>query len=243
MRVHLPLLNNLVAIEVAKRHGMSVELNFDTRKLGTSKEEVLAVRDAGRGIAKSVHGPFMDLNPGALDQGVRELTLDRLGWAIETATLLEVDDLIIHDGYIPLIYGYPSLKGGWLQRASELLVEISKMGRDRGVRVLLENMFTDDPLMIKALAEEAGLNVCLDVGHIPFSSNIAVEEWVNVLHPLIKEVHVHDNDGASDEHLALGAGTIKFDPVISLIPMFTLELGSEADLEASIDYMRERGWI
>jgi len=243
MRLHLPLLDNLTAIEVAKRHGMSVELNFDTRKLGTSKEEMIRVRDAGRGIAKSVHGPFMDLNPGALDTGIRKLTLERLSWAIETTSLLEVDDLVIHDGYIPLIYGYPLLKEQWLQRAKELLRRVSMMGRERGVRVLLENMFVDDPLMIRALADGTGLKICLDVGHVAFSSSIRVEEWVNALYPLIEEVHVHDNGAAADEHLALGAGTVNFDPVIPLASLFTLELLREADLEASVNYMRRRGWI
>ena len=56
-----------------------------------------------------------------------------------------------------------------------------------------------------------------------------MEDWFITLGPFIKEVHLHDNCGKSDDHLPLGDGEIDFDLFFKLInrygadPIFTIE--------------------
>ncbi|MDG7037005.1 MAG: sugar phosphate isomerase/epimerase [Nitrososphaerota archaeon] len=243
MRCHLFIYNNLEAIEIAKKLGIDLELDFDTGKLGVKRAELTKIKEASNGIAKSIHGPFMDLNPGAIDYEVRKITHARIKWAIEIARQLEIGDLVVHDGYIPLIYGYSYLKARWLRTANEFFRDVSKLSADAGVRVLVENMFTDDPLIIKELIDGTDLNTCLDVAHLSFSSNFSAAEWVDALTPFIKEVHIHDNNGRTDEHLPLGKGNVDFSAVAAFSSMFTLEVYHEADIIASVEYLREKGWI
>lgn len=94
------------------------------------------------------------------------------------------------------------------------------------VTVCLENLFTRRPLategacsdpheavqMIDALNEKAGREVfgfCLDVGHLNLL-NKNLRTYIPILGKRIKALHIHDNDGRDDLHLAPMTGTINW---------------------------------
>jgi sugar phosphate isomerase/epimerase len=60
-------------------------------------------------------------------------------------------------------------------------------------------------------------------------SDTTMQHWLKDLGTFVKEVHLHDNDGTRDDHLAIGAGNIDFEPLFEymevnrLRPIFTLE--------------------
>ena len=55
-----------------------------------------------------------------------------------------------------------------------------------------------------------GIGVTIDIGHAHTVGR--VREFLPFL-PRASHLHIHDNHGASDEHLAIGAGTIDWDLV------------------------------
>jgi sugar phosphate isomerase/epimerase len=57
--------------------------------------------------------------------------------------------------------------------------------------------------------------VCLDTGHAAVNKNAA--ELVASLGDVIAHFHVHDNHGARDEHLPIGAGSIDFAPYVPIL--------------------------
>lgn len=70
-----------------------------------------------------------------------------------------------------------------------------------------------DPSQLPLLREE-GLSFCLAIGHAHL--NGVVEEFLAAGQPV--HVHLHDNDGSEDSHLALGKGSIDYPHLIPLLP-------------------------
>jgi sugar phosphate isomerase/epimerase len=67
---------------------------------------------------------------------------------------------------------------------------------------------------------------------------------VSDLGPFLEQVHLHDNSGEQDDHLALGKGRIDFRGLFQQLkavrdtpPTVTLEPHSEADLWPSLQYL------
>ena len=63
-----------------------------------------------------MHGPFNELTPAAIDPLVLEITEKRYRQAIEKAAELRVPKLVLHAGFVPLVY-YPE----WFVSRSVLL--------------------------------------------------------------------------------------------------------------------------
>ncbi|MBQ6947332.1 MAG: sugar phosphate isomerase/epimerase, partial [Clostridia bacterium] len=101
------------------------------------------------------------------------------------------------------------------------------------VTVCLENLFTGDPhhlhvsghcsepqkaaAFIDELNQTAGkecFGLCLDVGHL-FLLHIDFTYYITTLGTRIKALHIHDNDGAADSHLAPYAGNVPWEDFLS----------------------------
>ena len=80
----------------------------------------------------------------------------------------------------------------------------------------------------------------LDLGHAHCFSEYPVTEWAERLAGHIRHVHVHDNDGSRDAHLALGRGTIPVEETVRRIVKYspgatwTVECTSGRDAAESI---------
>ena len=75
-----------------------------------------------------------------------------------------------------------------------------------------------------------------------------LEEWLDVLGPFIGQLHLHDNGGKKDDHLALGRGRIDFRPLFAFLkaerprpPVVTMEVHRYDDIWASLEFL-ERLW-
>jgi len=71
---------------------------------------------------------------------------------------------------------------------------------------------------------------------------------VDSLAPYLGELHLHDNCGKQDEHLAMGKGNIDFQRIFKHLkdrrkdlPTITLEPHKEEDLWLSLEYL-EKIW-
>ena len=105
-----------------------------------------------------------------------------------------------------------------------------------GVSVCLEN-FESDPLVLCGDMEEyswvlsqvQGLWSTLDIGHANVGRTSPVD-FVQTLVQRIRNMHIHDNSGRSDEHLPIGMGNIDYRSLLRIcrgcgyLGPFTLEV-------------------
>ncbi|MFZ0611664.1 MAG: sugar phosphate isomerase/epimerase, partial [Desulfobacterales bacterium] len=89
-----------------------------------------------------------------------------------------------------------------------------------------------------------GVGFCLDTGHQAAFGQASLVKWLDALGPHIGQVHLHDNHGLRDEHLALGRGKIDFPYLFRRLktlcdtpPVITLEPHTEEALDPSLDYL------
>ncbi len=166
------------------------------------------------GLTLSVHAPYSDLNLASLNHPVWRESVRQVLACIDGAAGL-TDRVTVHPGYLsPLGKLLPDRV--WAQQKSAL-AEIGAFAADRGVRVLLENMgglkevlcrFPEE--ILGMIHDVDGIGFTLDVGHAHTVGK--VREFLGVL-PRANHLHVHDNQGAADQHLALGDGTIPWEEV------------------------------
>jgi len=94
-----------------------------------------------------------------------------------------------------------------------------------GIKVGIENWLINHRLdQFRLMKEEVGredLYMLLDVGHLnialrtPATGIVSSREWIESVPMDIIELHLHDNHGELDEHLALGEGEIDLVPIIA----------------------------
>ncbi len=237
--------------------GLWPELGLDAPSLDGLPESWhadAARRLAAAGLRAGVHLPFYDLRPGSADACIRNASRERLVRAATIARLYEPTHMI----------GHPSLNTPLPPDSAEAMRERC---RDTWLAMLdgwtghpplyLENTFDRDPEELVALVVELaaagggeGCGICFDVGHWhSFAGGAARKDlgrWLERLAPHIGHLHLHDNSGAGDEHLALGAGTIPFKAffarlnTLGIRPTATLEPHSEAALARSLAYIERK---
>jgi sugar phosphate isomerase/epimerase len=112
---------------------------------------------------------------------------------------------------------------------------------------MIENIFEETPETILALLErfdEGNLWVCFDTGHFNLFTTLPLEEWLVPLKDRIREFHIHDNHGKSDEHLPVGQGLFPFRELKAFLRspnhvFFTAETESEAAAMETIRCAKE----
>ncbi len=174
--------------------------------------------------AGSVHLPFYPSVPELLEEGRRWSLIDRDPAAraealrasadgLHAAAALGADCGVLHLGWQR--DEWDEHTAGW---AREAVAKLLPVAREAGVQLLLENIISEGtrvPALIALLDEvdpaaEAGL--CVDLGHAHVDGGVLAE--LDAALPRLAHLHVHDNDGCSDQHLAPGAGTIPWSEVL-----------------------------
>lgn len=200
-----------------KQLGIQVIL-IDTRWLWRyrdSQAEDIRRRAEEAGIPISVHGPFLDLNPGSDDEAIRAYTKKCYLRALRLNKLLKSKRIVFHSGLNPLVPRGSMMR--WLERSAEVFREVAEEAGKDNVTVAMENSYDPIPEVLLRLVERIGpeaFKVCFDIGHVNVFSTKTLKEWMDKLKDLIVEVHLHDNRGDSDDHLALGQGSIDIAGVI-----------------------------
>lgn len=244
VQVNLPfpmLVKNLTGITDL---GLQPEIYFDAMTLDTlSREEVRRASEElqRKNIPVTFHAPFMDLSPGAVDRKIREVTALRFNQVIELVPAFHPQAIVFHGGYDKWRFdGDVSL---WLENSLLTWKPLVVWAETLSVRLALENVFEEDPSILKALLDTLDspyLGYCLDSGHGNLFSAVPVGEWIEALGSRLIEVHLHDNHRQADEHLPIGFGEIDFDGLFSslraknLHPIHTVEPHAEEDLLPSL---------
>jgi len=165
-------------------------------------------RDAHRVFT---HGPFFGLDIASLDRCLSEYSADCLLIGLEATKRLGGGLMVMHTGYMPQFS-----RGGrrhWFRNWAERMPRIADRARELGVTLALENTWDDRPDVLIHLADLVGgedIRFCLDTGHVNVFSRLSVDRWWDAVGDRVAALHLHDNDGLSDDHLEPGKGTFDF---------------------------------
>lgn len=163
--------------------------------------------------------------------------------------LFQPRTVVCHAGYDWRRHEF--LRDAWLEHSLETWSGFAAALYERGCRLMLENVYEERPEEIAALLEPlTGFQVgfCLDSGHQHAFSATPLSHWLDVLGEAVGQLHLHDNRGRRDEHIALGQGKIDFPLLLRRLrrihatpPIVTLEPHQEDSLQPSLDYL-EKHW-
>ena len=232
-------------LPLVKERRLAVEISLDQEALERFRFrdfKKVAEELKGAGVSCNVHTPFCDLSPGALDSLVQEASLRRLREALRVAILFEPITVVIHSGYHP---GYHrEIVEKWQAKAIEGLKILVQEAGEWGLKLALENVFEPRPEVLAPLFEALpGLSWCFDPGHAYAFAKTDWQPWLRNLYPYLAEIHLHDNNGDWDEHLALGEGRIPFPEILEFVgekglrPVLTIEAHKEEAVEPSLKYL------
>lgn len=233
------------------QEGINPEIGFDARSLDKYEHShfvAIAGQLHDRGLRVTVHAPFEDLSPGSPDPGIRQWTRHRFEQTLDAASCFKPRTVVCHTGYDTK--RYREGKAQWVEKSLETWSWFAGH-LHQGCRLMIENAYEEDPQDIQAVFEALsplGVGFCLDMGHQVAFGKAPLERWLKILGPYLGQVHLHDNHGIWDEHLALGKGTIDFVPLFDALssggrepPVITLEPHREEDLRPSLEFL-ERTW-
>ena len=178
---------------------------------------------------------------------VQDVTAHRIRQAFGVAEELKASHIVLHHGYVP----GTSWRDGWIRRSGAFWRELLRQ-RPPGTRIHLENLLEWEPTLLADVidaSETADLDVTLDIGHTHCNSRTPAIGWIEALGPRIGYTHLHDNHGETDEHLALGAGTMPLEAVFSALEahspraLWMLEVDSGEDTKRSLDWLERHRFI
>jgi sugar phosphate isomerase/epimerase len=214
----------------------------------TDVEHLMRVPDAdvarmralveGRRLSVFTHGPFLGLDVASLNGHIARYSADCIARGLEVTAGLGGSTMVVHTNYSPF-YSRDGLRewlGNWRERMGAVLAKAAGLG----VRVALENAWEERPEALARLVDllpPGAAAVCLDTGHINAFSHHPVRRWWDVLGDRVVALHLHDNDGSSDDHLPPGRGIFDFAALAEILrgrsamPLMTFEVGLEGAIE------------
>lgn len=243
------LLNNLTAISERR---INCEIYIDGDGLDKyNQAEIDRINSAFEkyGLSKIAHGPFLDLNPGSRDAKIREFTLKRVIAALEFCKAVKTNHIVLHSGFQPIFYR--DSHELFLDLSIKVWREILDLAVKSNVIISIENSIDPSPeIIVKLLArlKSPNLNACFDIGHFNVFGQASILDCLKEYSAhSIGEIHLSDNNGDFDSHLALGEGQIDFVRFFEEIdkmgiePIITSEPHSMEDIEKNIRFLLSIG--
>ncbi len=222
-------------------------------RTGESPEAVAKVAKS-RNLHLTLHAPSYDLNPTAMNVGIRTESLRQIRISVETAARIGARCVVIHPGRLSSGRSDPAACWDALE---EMFGKVDEWAAAEGVWAGIEAMErrpfeiymlpADVERMLTSKRKRVG--VTLDVAHA--YTHMDPVSFISAIRPeWITHVHLSDGDQVST-HLPLGRGKIdiqaalttlrsRYDGIVS-IEGYVPGRGDEV-ARANIEYLRERGW-
>ena len=167
-----------------------------------------------------IHGQYWSWNPTNLRR------------EIDFSHHLSAENLVLH----PVCFGLVEEddRPDWPE-----IVRILEYAAKFGVRLVMENI-KDSIWALDRILDEIGddpeqtnLGICIDIGHANQSTDAGRHPVTNYLERYagqLVHLHLHDNDGESDDHLIPGEGTVDWPSTLGVLE--TIGFSGTAVLEA-----------
>ena len=244
LHVHLPYWQLASRLDDFLAQRQNAEIAFKGQDLDTLDPELLERTADGfrtAGLSLTVHAPFLDLNPGALEPYVFEATAIRYRQTLAAADRLGAKLVVFHPGYEYWKYGGRDQL--WLDASLEFWPTIIELAEQFELRLALENIYETIPDTLVQLLDTLDSPLfghCFDAGHWRLFSDQTLDDWFAALAHRTIHLHLHDNVGTGDDHLPVGEGDIDFARLFRLVerlpaaPSMTLEARSSEEAERSL---------
>ena len=218
--------NCMDTVLVAKEYGMGLEIaEFCNSALldETFKKTDEYIRRKIKDIKTVIlHAPFNEIYPSAIDKKVAEHARFRLGQAYEAAVSYGAKKMVVHSGFVPVIY-YES----WFEECSVKFWKEFSALHPGSMEICIENVMEKSPdvlcSIIKRLDDDR-IKLTLDIGHANVVNGEPLQEWIKKCAPYISHYHIHNNKSEFDTHDALDDGDIDMKEIL----MHTSELTPDA---------------
>jgi sugar phosphate isomerase/epimerase len=237
-------------LELFVQNELNPEIGIDARALDRFDLEdfkIIAEKLQAFSPDITLHGPFVDLSPGSLDARVRQLSRQRFEQLLQLAEIYKPTAVVCHAGYDRKRYGFH--RDEWLKNSIEVWSWLADALQAQNALLMLENVYEDGPEDIRILLDgldHSNIGFCLDPGHSVAFGRAPVKDWVEMMEPYLAQLHLHDNQGGWDDHLALGRGEIDFRYILDFLktkrskpPIITLEPHEEDAFWPSVDYLQK----
>lgn len=235
---------------LAEQYSLGFEYNdfFDPELLDDReaiRERISRYRRLGRPEKMdTMHGAFYDIVPFSWDSGISRHSLYRMQQSAEIAARLGCRAVIFHAGLRPEFAGNERYYRNWLETMSRVAGELAAQW---DVEIYYENVEETSPAELKELAdslcEESRFGICLDAAHMMLTGG-EPEEWFCGLAPYIRHFHLNDHHLKTDEHLALGCGSIDWKDIFGKIRRYglqdksmLLEVNGLEKITSSLEYL------
>ena len=249
IQIHIPFAMLYESyLDLFIKHRFNPEIYLNSNALDTYSESdfnAIAEKLHERDLNITLHSPFMDLSPGSPDSAIRAATRHRFEQMLNLIPIFKPKTVVCHTGYD--WKRYLPIKDLWIKNSLETWTWLSEKITSQGGHLMLENVYERDPDDLSVLFDSLknqNIGFCLDVGHQEVFSRSSIEKWIDVLGHHLKQLHLHDNFGERDDHLALGKGKIDFPKLFECIknlenqPLaITIEPHKEHDLWPSLEYL------
>ena len=195
------------------------------------------------------HGDFFDVLVFSEDKRIAAISEERIIQSMEVAKASGATSVIFHSNMEPFLTA-DAYRNNWLDKNEVVFRRICE--KYPSMNVYLENMFDTEPDEMANLAERmqdvANFGICFDYAHA-YLTPTPLLDWAEMLSPYIKHVHINDNDGRNDLHLALGDGTIDWNKFLKMRDMYfpdatiLVETTPIENQKKSLKFMKKMGFF
>ena len=164
----------------------------------------------------SIHAPICDINIASLNERVRETSVTEILNMVEYAVNMGMRTVTFHPGLYSL--AVPDMEDRAIFNAKRSIRTLDRISEEYGVILAVENMpsmpfmLGHTALEMSELVEGTNMPICFDIGHANTTGQI--DDIIDSLGDRFVNIHIHDNDGTSDQHSTIGEGTIDFEHVL-----------------------------
>ncbi len=154
------------------------------------------------------HGAFIDVLPYSGDEKIKEVSLYRINQSIEMTRKIGAKSVVFHLNYNPFLNTEV-----YIEYFPKFCLDVWRpiIEENPDINFYIENMFEQDPYLIKRVAKELSVydnfGLCLDWGHAALSKTNPMI-WADELKEYVKHIHLNDNNLKVDQHLGWGRGQI-----------------------------------
>lgn len=222
VQLEKPVATNLQAY--ADHGAEAVEIFIDGPQWDDKEEGYAAVKDIldSFPFEYSVHGPMFDLNLTSESSAVRQTTMKEFKKTIEIASEIKAKHVIVDPGICMFeIFDKEQAK----KRAFESIKELQQHAIKFQQPIAIENMgqngtelFDQEEYctLLDHFPDKDMLGLVLDTGHAHING-WDIPEVIRQTKDHLLAIHINDNKGTIDNHLAIGDGTIDWEPVFEAL--------------------------
>ncbi|MBI5559321.1 MAG: sugar phosphate isomerase/epimerase [Deltaproteobacteria bacterium] len=227
-----------------------IGLEGDVLYTAAAREFADVARQLGQhDLSCTLHAPFFELSPGSLDQHIRQASRDKIRRAFGLIAVFRPKSIVCHLGFEANKHGYKEKE--WFKYTLEAWREFLDIAVKENTPIMLENTYEQGPAQHKKILQSLAspqARFCLDVGHVLAFAGNSWQDWLPELDPWLGQLHLHDNHGDHDAHLAVGSGRFDFAGLFAhlrqknLAPLVTLEPHHEDGVRESLEALDRLGF-